>query len=195
MILDNLKNTHIILASQSPRRQELLKGLEIDFEIRIKEIEENFPNTLKREEISIFLAKLKAAAFKNDLKENELLITSDTTVHLGNNLLEKPKNEKDAVQMLTQLSGNKHTVITAVSLTTTIKQITFHQETEVHFSKLSQDEILHYIQNYKPYDKAGSYGVQELMGYIGIEKLKGCYYNVMGLPLQRLYTELKKITL
>lgn len=190
-ILENLKEKNIILASKSPRRQELLKGLEIDFEIRTKSIKEDFPPALKREEISIYLAKLKASVFLDELIENDILITSDTTVHLKDQLLEKPKDRNEAIDMIHALSGNTHTVVTAVTLSSQNKQKTFHQETEVTFANLSSKEIEHYIDNYQPYDKAGSYGVQELMGYIGIEKLNGCYYNVMGLPLQMLYKELK----
>lgn len=191
VILEHLTSKNIILASKSPRRQDLLKGLEVDFEIRTKSIEEIFPLTLKREEIAKYLSELKAAAFIDELEKDDLLITSDTTVHLGSQLLEKPKNREEAIGMLQQLSGNTHTVITAVSLTSIAKQTTFHQETEVTFATLTTEEITHYIDHYEPYDKAGSYGVQELMGYIGIQKLNGCYYNVMGLPLQALYEELK----
>ena len=191
MILENLKDKNIILASKSPRRQELLKGLELDFEIRTKTVDEVFPKTLKRESISIFLSQLKAEAFLDELTENDILITSDTTVHLGEQLLEKPKDSQDAIQMLKQLSGQTHAVITAVTLSSKNKQKSFFQETQVSFARLSDLEIEHYVKNYEPFDKAGSYGVQELMGYIGIEKLDGCYYNVMGLPLQMLYNELK----
>lgn len=191
MLLDNLKNKNIILASKSPRRQELLKGLELDFEIRTKDVEEVFPKALKREQISIFLSQLKAEAFLDELTENDILITSDTTVHLGEQLLEKPKDAQHAIQMLKQLSSRTHMVITAVTLSSQNKQHSFFQETQVTFAPLNEHEIEHYVRNYEPFDKAGAYGVQELMGYIGIEKLNGCYYNVMGLPLQMLYTELK----
>ncbi len=191
MILANLEDKKIVLASKSPRRQELLKGLELDFEIRTKTIKEDFPKDLKREEISIYLSKLKASVFLDELSKDEILITSDTTVHLGKELLEKPKDKDQAIAMLSQLSNKTHVVITAVTLSSTSKQKTFHQETKVTFSELTPDEIEHYVSNYQPFDKAGSYGVQELMGYIGIKKIEGCYYNVMGLPLQMLYKELK----
>lgn len=191
MLLANLQGKHLILASKSPRRQELLAGLEVEFEIRTKPTEEVYPKELKREEISVYLSKLKASAFDGELKTNEILITSDTTVHLGKTLLEKPKDRTEAISMLHQLSGNSHTVVTAVTLTSAKKQHTFHEETQVDFTALTEGEIEHYVDKYQPYDKAGSYGVQELMGYIGIKKLNGCYYNVMGLPLQRLYQELQ----
>ena len=191
MILKNLKGKNIILASKSPRRQSLLRGLDIDFEIRTKNIEESYPAVLKREEISLYLSELKAEAFRSELKENDILITSDTTVHLGENILEKPKDKEEAIDMLTRLAGKTHVVITAVTLTSPEKQKSFFQETKVTFTQLTNYEIEHYINLYQPFDKAGSYGVQEFLGYIGIEKLDGCYYNVMGLPLQKLYRELK----
>ncbi len=192
MILENLKGKRVILASKSPRRQELLKGLELDFEIRTKDIDEDYSDDLKNEEVPRFLSELKANAFKSELLKNEILITSDTTVHLNGEILEKPKSREQAIQMITKMRGKTHTVITAVTICSLEKTITFHDTTDVTFTVLSDSEISYYIDNYKPYDKAGSYGVQELIGYIGIENMNGSYYNVMGLPLQKLYMELKK---
>lgn len=188
----NLKNKyHLILASNSPRRQNLLKELELDFEIKTKDVEENFPSNLVKEEIPLYLAKLKAEAF-GKLEENELLITADTIVWVNNHILEKPVDYNDAVKMLEILSDNKHTVYTGVCLKTNKKEKTFWASTDVYFRKLEKEEIEFYIKKYKPFDKAGSYGIQEWIGYIGIEKINGSYFNVMGLPIQKLYDELKK---
>ena len=183
---------NIILASKSPRRQNLLKELGFDFEIKTKEIEEIYPPELKRENVALFLSELKASAFVDDLKENDLIITSDTIVCLGNEIIGKPKGREDAIEMLGKLSGNKHEVITAVTLLSKEKQHTFHEETEVYFKPLTTPEIEYYVDNYQPFDKAGSYGIQEWIGYIGIEKIIGSYFNVMGLPVKRVYEELIK---
>lgn len=191
MLLQNLQQTKIILASKSPRRQALLGGLEVDFEIRTPEVEEVYSSDLKREEVPLYLAKLKADSMKNNLGDDELLITSDTIVYIDDEILEKPTDRDEAIEMVSRLSGNTHTVITAVALTSKEKQSAFHDETEVTFMDLTRAEIEHYIDNYEPYDKAGSYGVQELIGYIGIRSMTGSYFNVMGLPLHRLYEELK----
>lgn len=185
-------SSNIILASKSPRRQELLKGLGFDFEIRTKEVEEIFPTNLKREEVALYLSELKSNAFVNEVKSNEIIITSDTIVCLEDTILGKPKNREDAVEMLQQLSGKMHDVITAVTLLSSKKQHSFFVSTSVYFKKLTAQEIDYYITNFKPYDKAGSYGVQEWIGYIGIEKIEGSYYNVMGLPVHQLYEELLK---
>lgn len=186
------KELNIILASKSPRRQELLKGLGIEFEIRTKEIEEVFPAALFKEEIPLYLSNLKAKAFKNELKENELVITSDTIVWNENKQLGKPKNRAEAVEMLQSLSGKQHEVITAVTLMTSEKTHSFYEITEVFFKELSLAEIDYYIDNYEPYDKAGSYGIQEWIGFVGIPKIEGDYFNVVGLPLFRLNEELGK---
>jgi len=182
----------IILASKSPRRQELLKGLGVDFEVRTKEVEEVYPNHLKNEEVALFLSELKSAAFENEIKANELLITSDTIVCIDDQILGKPKNATDAEKMLGVLSGRKHEVITAVTLSTLEKKHSFAVSTAVYFKELSTEEIDYYITNYQPFDKAGSYGIQEWIGYVGIEKIEGSYFNVVGLPVHQLYEELLK---
>jgi septum formation protein len=181
----------IILASKSPRRQNLIKELGFEFEIRTKDIEEIYPDNLKKEQVAIYLSELKAAAFEKELKSDELIITSDTIVCLGDRIIGKPKDKQDSINMLSDLSGNMHEVITAVTLMTRNKKVTFYDVTEVYFKALSTDEIDYYVNNYEPYDKAGSYGVQEWMGYIGIEKINGSYYNVMGLPVKKLYEALE----
>lgn len=191
MILPNLQGKKVILASQSPRRQALLKGLEVDYEIRTKDIDENFPAELQREEVARYLADLKADAFISDLSSNEILITSDTTVFLDNDILNKPKDRSEAIAMLRRLSGATHTVITAVAMRSLDRSVLFHDETEVSFCELTDDEIIHYVDHYHPFDKAGAYGAQDFLGYIAIEKMNGSYYTVMGFPLHRVYQELK----
>ncbi|MCF6167039.1 Maf family nucleotide pyrophosphatase [Lutibacter sp.] len=193
MIFDKFKDKHIILASASPRRQELFKKLGINFTIKTKEIEENYPSNLKEEEITNYLAILKANAFEGEISENEFIVTSDTIVWYKNSALEKPKNEKQAIEMLQKLSGTHHKVITSVCIKTTEVQKVFFDTTIVHFKHLSKDEISFYIKNYKPFDKAGAYGIQEWIGFIGVTKIEGSYFNVMGLPVHKLYEELLKI--
>ena len=183
---------NIILASKSPRRQNLLKGLGVEFEIKTKEVEEVYPPGLKKEEVAIFLSELKAKAFKEDLRDNDLLITSDTIVCLDDKILGKPKDKEEAFNMLSDLSGKMHEVITAVTLTTKDKTHTFYDVTQVYFKELSNYEIDTYINNSQPYDKAGSYGVQEWMGYIGVEKINGSFYNVMGFPIKKVYEALEE---
>ncbi|WP_396199148.1 Maf-like protein [Flavobacterium sp.] len=190
MLNDKFKNHKIILASGSPRRQQFLKELEIDFEIKLKEIEEIYPDHLKAEEITNFLAKLKASAFENELQDNEVLITSDTIVWLDNKALGKPIDASHALRMLTEMSGKIHKVITSVCIKSTKKEVVFHDETLVTFTDLSLDEIEFYLKNYKPFDKAGSYGIQEWIGLVAIEKIEGSYANVVGLPTHKLYKEL-----
>lgn len=190
MLNEKFKNHNIILASGSPRRQQFLKELEIDFEIRLKEIEEIYPDHLKAEEITNFLAKLKASAFENELQDNEVLITSDTIVWLDNKALGKPIDASHAVKMLTEMSGKTHKVITSVCIKSTKKEVVFYDETLVTFTDLSLDEIEFYLKNYKPFDKAGSYGIQEWIGLVAIEKIEGSYANVVGLPTHKLYKEL-----
>lgn len=190
MLNDKFKKHKIILASGSPRRQQFLKELEIDFEIRLKEIEEIYPDHLKAEEITNFLAKLKASAFENELQDNEVLITSDTIVWLDNKALGKPIDASHAVRMLTEMSGKTHKVITSVCIKSTKKEVVFYDETLVTFTDLSLDEIEFYLKNYKPFDKAGSYGIQEWIGLVAIEKIEGSYANVVGLPTHKLYKEL-----
>ena len=182
----------IILASKSPRRQQLLKDLGLTFTIITKEVDEVYPPELKKEEVALFLSKLKADAFKPEILENQLVITSDTIVCLEDKIIGKPKDRDDAFNMLSDLSGKMHEVITAVTVTSLEKQISFFVVTEVYFKSLTNFEIDYYITNYKPFDKAGSYGIQEWIGYIGIEKIVGSYFNVMGLPVKELYDELER---
>jgi len=182
----------IILASKSPRRKELLEGLDIPFEVIVREVEETFPDWLSMEEVPVYLAKLKAVPFCNELSSNTLVITADTIVWIDGTVLGKPLNCSSAAEMLRQLSGKKHIVVTGVCLTTKGKQVVFSASTDVYFKNLSDSEIEYYLRKYHPYDKAGSYGVQEWIGYIGIERIEGSYFNVMGLPVKQLYEELLK---
>ena len=191
MPLIPLKKYDVILASNSPRRQELLKKLVPKFKIQIVPIEENYPKELAKEQIAKYLSELKSAAYQPT--KNQLIITADTIVSIGNEVLGKPKDSNDALEMLMKLSGKTHLVTTAVSIKTTEKLITFSDTTEVTFYKLTSQEMEQYITNCQPFDKAGSYGIQEWMGYFGIKKMNGDYYNVMGLPLHKLYRALKKL--
>ncbi len=192
-MLENLNKYKIILGSQSPRRKELLKGLGFYFEIRVKEIDETFSDKLKKQEIPIYLSHQKAADFKNEIEnENILLITCDTIVWINDCALNKPVDRAEAIRMLKTLSGNVHEVFTGVTLTSKEKQVSFFEETKVYFKDLSNEEIEFYIDQFKPFDKAGSYGVQEWMGFVGMRRIEGCYFNVMGLPLSKLYSELEK---
>ena len=193
MLNEKFNKHRIILASGSPRRQQFLKELDVDFEIQLKDIEEIYPEHLQAEEITNFLAKLKASAFALDLDDNDILITSDTIVWLNNKALGKPKDYDEAFEMLTEMSGTTHKVITSVCLKTTDKEIIFYEETLVTFTKLSSDEIKYYLNNYKPFDKAGSYGIQEWIGLVAITKIEGSYANVVGLPTHRLYEEMMKL--
>ena len=189
-----IKNLNIKLASKSPRRQELLSNIIEDFDIVTKNIEEEYPKDLKANEIALYLAKLKANSYLKESKKNELYITADTIVVYENKVLGKPIDSKDAFRMLKKLSGNTHTVYTGVSLLLNAKINSFLDSTEVSFYDLSDEEITFYIDHYKPMDKAGSYGIQEWMGYVGVRKIKGDFFNVMGLPLHKLYREIEKIT-
>lgn len=189
MLKEKLKDYNVILASGSPRRQQFFKDLNIDFSIQLKEVEEIYPNHLKGADITDYLAKLKSSAFQN-LKENEVLITSDTIVWHNNSALGKPNSNEEAREMLLSLSGNAHKVITSVCISTQKKQRIFNDTTTVFFKKLSEEEINYYIKNFKPFDKAGAYGIQEWIGLIGIEKIEGSYFNVVGLPTEKLYKEL-----
>lgn len=193
MLNEKFNKHRIILASGSPRRQQFLKELDVDFEIHLKDIEEIYPEHLQAEEITNFLAKLKAAAFVEDLEENDILITSDTIVWLNNKALGKPKDYDDAFEMLTEMSGTTHKVITSVCLKTIDKEVVFYEETLVTFTELSSEEIKYYLDNYKPFDKAGSYGIQEWIGLVAITKIEGSYANVVGLPTHRLYEEMMKL--
>lgn len=187
---EKLKGRKVILASASPRRQNFLKELNIPFEVRLKEIEEIFPTNLKGAEITDYLAALKAQPFLDELASNELLITSDTIVWLDNKAIGKPKNKQEAMGMLQQLSGKMHEVITSFCISYQGKKIIKNQTTKVYFGHLSHKEIQYYIDHYQPYDKAGSYGIQEWIGYIGIEKIEGSFYNVMGFPVKIFYESL-----
>ncbi|PQJ73105.1 Maf-like protein [Polaribacter butkevichii] len=192
MLREKLKQYNVILASKSPRRQQFFKDLDIDFTIQLKEIEEIYPPELKGTEITDFLADLKSQAFSN-LSENDLLITSDTIVWLEEKALGKPKDETDAFNMLRALSGKKHEVITSISIKSKFFQKIINDVTTVSFKELSDDEINYYIKNYKPFDKAGAYGIQEWIGFIAIDNLEGSYFNVVGLPVHKLYKELMNL--
>lgn len=187
-----LKDFKVILASKSPRRRQLLDGLNIPFEVVIHEVDEVFPEGLSLEEIPVYLAKLKAEPFTEEISHDALIITADTIVWVDDMVLGKPLDYEHAAAMLRQLSGKKHIVATGVCLTTKSKQVSFCDTAEVYFKELTDSEIKYYLDNYRPYDKAGSYGVQEWIGYIAITKIEGSYFNVMGLPVQRLYEELQK---
>ena len=201
-MLEDLKKYSVVLASNSPRRKELLSGLGINFSVKmLPDVDESFPDTLKGEEIPLFIARKKADAYKmlfssvtsNEVEEPLLVITADTIVWLEDEVLGKPANATEARAMLSKLSGKKHQVITGVCLTTASWQKSFAAVSEVQFSSLTEEEMDYYIHNYCPYDKAGAYGVQEWIGFIGVESIQGSYFNVMGLPIQRLYRELKTI--
>lgn len=190
MLKEKLKNHKIILASGSPRRQQFFKDLDLDFEIRLKEIEEIYPDHLKASEITDFLALLKANAFDGELVENEILVTSDTIVWHNNKALGKPKDFEDAFQILNTLSNETHEVITSVCFKTSEKTHVFHDITKVTFSVLSEESIHYYLKNYQPFDKAGAYGIQEWIGFIGVSKIEGSYANVMGMPTDKVFNYL-----
>ena len=184
----------IYLGSNSPRRKELLSGLGLDFEVRtLPDIDESYPSHLKGGDIPLYISTEKANAYKPMLQPDELIITADTIVWLNDEVLGKPHDRDEAIGMLRKLSGNTHEVFTGVTLTTAENQYSFYAETKVTFAQLSNQEITHYVDRYQPFDKAGSYGVQEWIGFIGVERIEGSYFNVMGLPVQRLYQELKKL--
>ncbi len=194
MSLEKINKYHLILASGSPRRQYLLKEIGINFEVKLREVEERWPEGLHRQEIPVFLSELKASAFQsNELPENTILITADTIVLLNGEVVGKPRDRADAIDILSRLSGNRHEVITGVTLKTATILHSFSVESEVWFRAFEQEEIEWYIDTFKPYDKAGAYGIQEWIGYVGIERINGSFYNVMGLPTQRLYLELLKM--
>ncbi|HEY9543391.1 Maf family nucleotide pyrophosphatase [Prevotella sp.] len=186
-----MKFKQVILASNSPRRKELLAGLDIEFKVKVKsDIDETYPHELAPEDVPLFLSKKKAAAYKADLQEGDLLITADTVVIIGNEILGKPANEEEARHMLSLLSGRTHLVTTGVCLTTTTGNRAFSVTTKVTFKELTPSEINYYVSTYRPFDKAGAYGIQEWIGYIGVTNLEGSFYNVMGLPVQRIYEEM-----
>ena len=191
MLTEKLKKYNIILGSASPRRKELLKGIGLNFSIKITDKEESYPTDLKDVQIVEFLAKKKNKFLSKGLKSNDLLITADTIVSQQGEILHKPKDKNDAKNILKKLSGNSHRVITGICIKTLEKEVTFSSITTVHFNKLSTIEIEYYINNFNPFDKAGSYGIQEWIGYIAIAKIEGSYNNVVGLPTADLYQKLK----
>lgn len=192
MLAEKLKNYTIILASGSPRRHHFFKEMGIDFIIKIKEVEETYPKHLKRLEITDYLSKLKASAF-TDLSKNDILITSDTIVWQHEKAIEKPKDRNDAFKMIQSFSGTMHEVFTSVTFTGKNFQSTVHDSTKVWFEKLTDEEINYYIDTFNPFDKAGSYGIQEWIGYISVSKIEGSYFNVMGLPTHLVYKMLMSI--
>lgn len=191
-VLQRLNNRNIILASQSPRRQQLLADLGLQFEVRvIANIEESYPESMVPKKVPVYLAQQKAIAYKSTLKPNDILITADTIVATEEAILGKPKDKAEAFGMIKSLCERDHMVITGVNICDTEKEIAFKSITKVHFSAISDDEINYYIDKYQPFDKAGSYGIQEWIGYIGVEHIEGSYFNVMGLPVQHVYNALK----
>lgn len=193
MLKEKLKPYNVILASGSPRRQQFFKGMDIEFEVRLRPVKEEYPKRLKHFEISDYLAQLKALQFKNELKNNDILITSDTIVWHNNEALGKPKNDQEAYDMIRSMSGKTHEVITSVCFTKMNFQKTVNSVTKVTFKDFSDDEIWYYIKKYKPLDKAGAYGIQEWIGQIGVTNLEGSYFNVMGLPVHLVYQSLIEI--
>ena len=194
-MLDNLNKYKVVLASASPRRRELLAGLDIDFEVRtLPDVDESFPTTLQGGDIPLYISKKKADAYRPIMADDELVITADTIVWLDGKALGKPADEAEARRMLRDMSGKTHSVFTGVTITSKGEQHCFVSQSDVTFATLTDDEIDYYINKYRPMDKAGSYGVQEWIGYIGIEKISGSYFNVMGLPVQRLYSELRAVS-
>ncbi len=189
-MLNHLDKFKVILASQSPRRKQLLGEIISDFECIVKPVNEIYPANLHREEIAMYLSDIKSKGF-GGLDQHQMVITADTIVCLGDKVLEKPANKKQAMQMLSELSGTTHTVFTGVTIRTKNKQKTFYDATDVTFHKMDSTEMEYYIDKCAPYDKAGSYGIQEWWGYVAIEKMNGEFYNVMGLPLHKLYNILK----
>lgn len=194
IMLDNLKKYNIVLASNSPRRKELMSGLGVDYVVKtLPDVDESYPDTLQGTEIPAYISREKADAYKSLIQPDELLITADTIVWLDGEVLGKPKGREGAIDMLRKLSGTSHQVITGVCLTTSDWQKSFTAVTDVTFATLTEEEIIYYVDKYTPMDKAGAYGVQEWIGFIGVESISGSYFNVMGLPIQRLYQELKRL--
>lgn len=191
-MLENLKTYKIVLASNSPRRKELLEGLDLDFEVRvIPDIDESYPDSIDSMEIPLYIAREKAKAYQSSMADDELLITADTIVWTFDGVMGKPKDREEAFHMLRALSDHVHEVITGVCIFTKEKTVGFSVGSAVCFAKLTTEEINYYLDKYKPYDKAGGYGIQEWIGYVGVEAINGSFYNVMGMPVQKLYQELK----
>ena len=191
MLKEKLKNYKIILASGSPRRQQFFKDLDLDFEIKLKEIDEIYPENLQAQNITNYLAELKSAAFDDEIVNNQIVITSDTLVWLNGKALGKPKDYNEACEILKSISNQTHHVFTSVCFATNSSKTTIFDETKVTFKELSDSEIHYYLENYKPFDKAGAYGIQEWIGLIGITKIEGSYSNVVGLPTEKVYEFLK----
>lgn len=190
-MLENLSKYHVILASNSPRRRELLGQLGLDFDVKtLQDIDETYPNTLKGADVALYIAKKKADAYRSIISSDELVITADTIVCVDGEILGKPVDGDDARRMLRMLSGKIHQVVTAVSIATATMSREFSVTTDVRFATLTDVIIDHYVENYRPFDKAGSYGIQEWIGYVGVESVNGSFFNVIGLPVQRLYQEL-----
>jgi septum formation protein len=192
MISDNLNNFKIILASRSPRRQQLLRELGLKFDVVIREYLETYPEGLNGEEIAMHVAHEKAVSFKDEISDNEIVIAADTIVWCNDRVLGKPVDLEDAKHILKEISGNTHEVITGVTIFSLSKELTFSDSTKVTFEALSEEEICFYVDEFKPYDKAGAYGIQEWIGLIACSHIDGSYFNVVGLPVQRLYKELQK---
>jgi septum formation protein len=186
------QNLPIILASKSPRRQELMKSMDLDFDIKLKDVDESYPDHLQPSEIAVHIAEKKAVAFLED-SEAAIVITADTIVAYNEEILGKPADEREAVEMLRKLSGSKHQVYTGVSLSYRGNTVSFYDLTEVYFRALSEEQIRYYVENYNPLDKAGSYGIQDWIGMVAVEKIEGSYTNVMGLPTEKLYQALMAI--
>jgi len=192
MVLKNLENYQLILASGSPRRQQLMRELGLEFEVRPSEVAEDYPETLGMTAIPEYLAQMKADALNGKMVDNELIVAADTIVWKDDKVLGKPQNKADAFEMLKSLSGSQHQVITGMHLQSKTKRVSFHAVTEVWFDELTDEEINFYIDKYQPFDKAGAYGIQEWIGFVGIYKIEGSFYNVMGLPVHKLYQYLKE---
>lgn len=190
-MLDNLKKYRVVLGSKSPRRQQLLAELGVKFEVVALNVDESYPADLKISEVAVYLAQKKSVPFEEKLSENDLIITADTIVVIDNEILGKPANYAEAFDMLQKLSGKTHQVITGVHLLSTKQRCSFEVVTHVHFKSFSHEELDYYLTHFHPYDKAGAYGIQEWIGHIGVERIEGSYFNVMGLPVQKLYEALK----
>ncbi len=195
LLHEKLRNRRLLLASQSPRRRELVSGCGLPYELAPKyECEERYPADLPAEEVPLYLARLKSHAYPAPLAPGDILLTADTVVVLGGRVLGKPHGRDEALQMLRDLAGRRHTVVTGVTLRTAEREHSFEARTDVWFRELREEEIAYYVDTFRPFDKAGSYGIQEWIGYAAIERIEGSFYNVMGLPIQKVYTELDQFT-
>ena len=193
LLKDKLKGFRLLLASHSPRRQELLRDCDLDYTLVTKyDVDEIYPADLDAEKVAGFLSKLKSDAYPDELLDGDILLTADTTVVMEGRVFGKPADREEAIEMIAQLSGRSHTVITGVTIRSNSSLMQFASHTDVWFRELIREEIEYYVDNFKPMDKAGSYGIQEWIGFVAIEKIDGSFYNVMGLPIQRLYVELDK---